>query len=77
MSHKKEQRIKEQHTHAAGWLDSLQGRQVRALAHQHQVDEAMTKDIERLRTDLLLIPAVRQLAGEPDGQTETQIIQAE
>lgn len=77
MSKSVERRIKIQHAHAAQWIERLKPGQVRALAHQHQVESAMTQDIERLRTDLLMIPDVRKLAGEPDGQTETQVVQEE
>lgn len=49
--------------HAAEWLGLLEPRQVRALASQYKVENAMTAKVETLRAALLLIPDVRELAN--------------
>ncbi len=68
MSKSQEHRIQIQAPITTKWLEELQPRQIRALASQYKVANATTEDIQRLQTDLLSIPAVRRLAGEPNGQ---------
>lgn len=66
MTRSKKQSAKLENTHAANWLDQLTLPQARALGCQYRVEDAYIKDIEQLRTALLLIPEVRQLAGDPE-----------
>ena len=63
MSKSQTRRIKIQDPHTASWLESLSGPQVRALSHQHGVDGALTREIETLRGDLILLPSVREVAA--------------
>lgn len=71
MSKSQTRRIQIQDPHTASWLDSLSGPQVRALSHQHGVDGALTREIDPLRGDLILLTSVREVAAGFDVEEET------
>jgi hypothetical protein len=71
MSRSVERRVKLQHAQAAEWLDNLSTQKVRALAFQHRLNDPMHANVETLKTQLLLLKEVRDLAGVMDGKEES------
>ncbi len=71
MSRSKEEKTKKQHAHVAAWLDRLTTPQVRALACQHGIEKWESTKVGNLRTELLLMPSVQNIAGVPRGTQET------
>jgi hypothetical protein len=69
MTRNKETKVKKQHRYVSAWLAELTPGKIRALAHQHKVDGAMQREIETLRTELLLVQEVQRLAGEMKNET--------
>ncbi len=72
MSRSQERRIKIQHAEANEWLNNLSPQQVRALACQHGIAVWADGDIEYLRTNLIVLPAVRQEAKDYHGREESK-----
>lgn len=58
------QQIKANNPITARWLHSLTFPQIKALAHQHGVKRALTRDIDVLRNDLIKLPDVQEIASE-------------
>lgn len=75
MSKSQTRRIKIQDPRTATWLEGLTGPQVRALSHQHGVDGALTREIDPLRGDLILLSSVREVANGFNGK-EKETVQA-
>jgi hypothetical protein len=71
MSRSQVRRIRHQHAEANEWLNTLSPQQVRALAQQHGISVWADGDIEYLRTELILRPAIHQEAKDYDGREES------
>lgn len=70
MSKFAEEQVKAQQAPVARWLEGLTEAQVMAIACQYGIEDWNTQETEKLRTELLLIPAIEKLVVNEKVQTK-------